>query len=77
MKIRKEIIDMNSESGSGLIKKENELKTNTQLVSSVAKSMSDGITRWEKGGKVIKGDGSFAFCRIFHTMDDNENNLES
>ena len=75
MKIRKEIILINSESGSGLLKKENELKTNKSLSDSVAKSMSDGITRWEKGGKIIKGDGSFVICAIMHNLD--EHGLES
>jgi hypothetical protein len=70
MKIRKEIIEINSESGSGLLKKENELKTNKSLLGSVAKSKSDGITRWEKGGKVIKGDGSFVICKIMHHLDE-------
>ena len=70
MEIRKEIIEMNLDYGSGLINKEDELKTNKSLSNSVAKSKADGITRWETGGKIIKGDGSFAFCKMVHEMDD-------
>jgi hypothetical protein len=75
MKIRKEIIEINSEAGSGLLEKSNELKSNKSLDGSVAKSMADGITRWEKGGKIIKGNGSFAFCKIIHNTD--EHGLDS
>jgi len=76
MKIRKEIIEMNSESGSGLIEKENKLETNKSLLNSIAKSKADGITRWESNGKIIKGDGSFGFCKMVHQTDDYESNIE-
>ena len=76
MKIRKEIIEMNSELVSGLLEKSNESKSNKSLNDSVAKSMADGITRWEKGGKIIKGDGSFVFCKIIHSRTD-EHGLDS
>jgi len=76
MRIRKEIIEMNSESGSGLIKKENESETNKSLLNSIAKSKADGITRWETGGKIIKGDGSFGFCKMVHEMDDYGSHVE-
>ena len=68
---------MNSDYGSGLIKKENELKTNQSLADSIAKSKADGITRWEKGGKIIKGDGSLAFCRMINKIDDHGSHLNS
>lgn len=75
MKIRKEIIEMNSHYGSGLIKKEDELKTNKSLAQSIEKSKADGITRWEKGGRIIKGDGTLAFCRMINKIDEHGSHL--
>ena len=75
MKIRKEIISMNSELGSGLIKKNNASKMQKSPSNNVSKSKSDGIARWEEGGKIIKADGSLATCKLIHKVD--EHGLES
>lgn len=69
MKIRKEIIQMNSELGSGFIEKENEPETNKPLFNTAAKSKADGITRWEPGGRAVKGDGTFVSCRMIKDFD--------
>ena len=69
MRIRREIIKMNSELGSGLIEKENEPPTIGSISESITKSKADGITRWEQGGRAIKGDGTPVSCRMIKDFD--------